>query len=358
MSILRMIKTKFKKSWYRFKNYFFNYVYTQNATYEHTCDILLEPLFKIVDKYTAIFGKIMVILVIVLTTFVVVIAYWIGVPYWWNNNKLLTVFLLIFGNWLLINVIFHYYMGVTTPPGFPTSNCLIYNDVTICKKCDSPKPPRTHHCSICNTCILKMDHHCPWINNCVGFYNHRYFFLYMVYMTLGSLFLITFGADIVFTEVFYKEEDPVGHPVKVNTSLPKADWVLTFQDEYENHNFDIDHVAEWRFWCIMVITFITCGVFIALAILTTWHGLLISYGETSIEGHINKFETERLSAINFEYVNVYDYGMKMNWIIFLGLHSGRNWRHIVFPSTHKPIGNGFIWPTKNDIFEVFYYYKQ
>lgn len=44
----------------------------------------------------------------------------------------------------------------------------------------------------------------------------------MVYMTLGSLFLITFGADIVFTEVFYREEDPVGHPVKVNTSLPKV----------------------------------------------------------------------------------------------------------------------------------------
>lgn len=44
----------------------------------------------------------------------------------------------------------------------------------------------------------------------------------MVYMTLGSLFLITFGANIVFTEVLYKEEDPVGHPVKVNTSLPKV----------------------------------------------------------------------------------------------------------------------------------------
>jgi len=41
----------------------------------------------------------------------------------------------------------------------------------------------------------------------------------------------------------------------------QADWVLTFQDEYENNNFDIDHVAEWRFWCIMVITFITCGNF-------------------------------------------------------------------------------------------------
>lgn len=32
--------------------------------------------------------------------------------------------------------------------------------VTICKKCIAPKPARTHHCSVCNRCVLKMDHHC------------------------------------------------------------------------------------------------------------------------------------------------------------------------------------------------------
>ena len=32
--------------------------------------------------------------------------------------------------------------------------------VSICKKCISPKPPRSHHCSVCNKCVLKMDHHC------------------------------------------------------------------------------------------------------------------------------------------------------------------------------------------------------
>lgn len=44
----------------------------------------------------------------------------------------------------------------------------------------------------------------------------------MMYMTLGSLFIIIFGAEIVFNEVFFKEEDPDGHPVKVNTSLSKV----------------------------------------------------------------------------------------------------------------------------------------
>lgn len=71
-------------------------------------------------------------------------------------------------------------MAVTTPPGYPPEVCfccriffsccfncfvlsqgeLITEAVSICKKCISPKPPRTHHCSVCNRCILKMDHHC------------------------------------------------------------------------------------------------------------------------------------------------------------------------------------------------------
>ncbi|XP_050421560.1 palmitoyltransferase ZDHHC16 isoform X2 [Adelges cooleyi] len=320
MYSVKCLKSRLKRTWYKLKNSSTTYLQRKNISWEETSDVCLEPLFKFVDRYTVVLSQVMVVLVVVLTTFVVIVSYWIGLPYWWNKSKPVTVCLLLVGNWLLINVVFHYYMGVTTLPGYPSSSTLIINDVINCKKCDSPRPPRTHHCSVCNKCILKMDHHCPWLNNCVGFYNHRYFFLYMVYMTLGSLFLITFGADLVFTEVFYKEEHPVGHPVKINTSLPTDEWILTSQDESDNER---DYEAEWRFCCIVFITFIACTVFIALVILTIWHGLLISGGETSIEAHINKYETERMAVLNFEYINVYNYGAKMNWILFLGLHSGR-----------------------------------
>jgi hypothetical protein len=38
----------------------------------------------------------------------------------------------------------------------------------MCSHCQNYKPPKTHHCRICNRCISKMDHHCPWMNNCIG----------------------------------------------------------------------------------------------------------------------------------------------------------------------------------------------
>ena len=61
-----------------------------------------------------------------------------------------------------------------------------------CKMCDKDRFPRSHHCRVCRTCVYKMDHHCPFIMNCVGYYNHRYFMLFMIYTSLLSTFLISF----------------------------------------------------------------------------------------------------------------------------------------------------------------------
>lgn len=30
----------------------------------------------------------------------------------------------------------------------------------VCARCHAHKPPRCHHCRVCNRCCLKMDHHC------------------------------------------------------------------------------------------------------------------------------------------------------------------------------------------------------
>jgi hypothetical protein len=58
----------------------------------------------------------------------------------------------------------------------------------ICRRCNSYKPDRAHHCSICKRCIIKMDHHCPWVNNCVGIGNHKYFLLFIFYTCLSCTY--------------------------------------------------------------------------------------------------------------------------------------------------------------------------
>jgi palmitoyltransferase len=71
-----------------------------------------------------------------------------------------------------------------------------------CGKCSLPKPPRAHHCTVCNRCVLKMDHHCPWINNCVGHYNHRYFLLMLGYLLSGVFVYAIFVIPVIAFDEF------------------------------------------------------------------------------------------------------------------------------------------------------------
>lgn len=64
-----------------------------------------------------------------------------------------------------------------------------------------------------------------WLNNCVGYGNHRYFILYMVYTTIGTLFIILFGAEIGYNALWlgdgegWLETEPLeGHPIRFNLS--------------------------------------------------------------------------------------------------------------------------------------------
>ena len=115
------------------------------------------------------------------------------------------------GLWVVCNLVVNYVVCVLTPPGRPREGVLDSTDAAVaassghfdsdedeegatskqpaallgssaggagsnsgsgrrsngdshsgwCRKCAAPKPPRSHHCSVCKACVLKMDHHCP-----------------------------------------------------------------------------------------------------------------------------------------------------------------------------------------------------
>ena len=75
------------------------------------------------------------------------------------------------------------------------------------------------------SCITLMEYS-AWMNNCVGHLNHRYFYTFMAWMCIGVIFLIIFGVEILYAELFlissqeedYEEMELEGHPVRINNS--------------------------------------------------------------------------------------------------------------------------------------------
>ncbi|XP_041986881.1 palmitoyltransferase ZDHHC16 [Aricia agestis] len=344
--------------------------YNEHMSQSYLVDCLLEPIYWFVDNFAGYLGRVFVFCVTILTSAVVAIAYWVGLPYWWQKNPYVTVFLVIFGNWLLLNIVFHYYMGVKTQPGHPPHGSMISEAASICKKCISPKPPRTHHCSVCDRCILAMDHHCPWLNNCVGYYNARYFYLYMIYMVAGVLFLIIAGLDLGYQVLWVNDtggiipnNDPdlIGHPVRMNKSgvlVPVKVFV-----EYDSFNFPREHVLPtppitecqritahpWKRKAVVFMAITCVAVLFALGTLTIMHGQNISRGETSVEAHINA-QLKKTHKNKFR--NPYDFGRRKNWRLFLGLIQGRSFiRHVLLPSSHAPPGSGLVWHTVHNTLE-------
>ncbi|XP_050307970.1 palmitoyltransferase ZDHHC20-A-like [Anthonomus grandis grandis] len=66
--------------------------------------------------------------------------------------------------------------------------CTTTGRIRFCSICMHIKPDRSHHCSTCDKCFLRMDHHCPWLNNCIGYRNYKSFILLIFYTVLYCFF--------------------------------------------------------------------------------------------------------------------------------------------------------------------------
>ncbi|XP_033005763.1 palmitoyltransferase ZDHHC16 isoform X1 [Lacerta agilis] len=324
-------------------------VYNSFANGDTALDALFEPIYWLVDHVTRWFGVVFVALVITLTSSVVAIVYVCLLPLVLRTYPLPWIFWhFIYGHWNLVMIVFHYYMAITTQPGFPPQQQLKSDvaAVSICRKCIAPKPARTHHCSICNRCVLKMDHHCrtAWLNNCVGHFNHRYFFSFMLFMTMGCIYSSVSGWDL-FWEAYAAIEK-----MKL---LDKGRLHVTANQTYSQTPPPTFSFRQRAFHKSIVYAWVLCSsVALALGALMLWHSVLITRGETSIERHINRKERKRLRLKGKVFQNPYNYGPLGNWKVFLGVETQRHWvTRVLLPSTHTPYGSGLSWETPPCIVE-------
>ncbi|XP_010780705.1 palmitoyltransferase ZDHHC16A isoform X1 [Notothenia coriiceps] len=324
-------------------------------------DSVFEPVFWTVDYITRWFGTVFVFLVVFLTSSILAIAYLFVLPMVFRTYSTAWItWHVCYGHWNLVMIVFNYYKATMTSPGYPPT---VKNDrpfVSVCKKCIIPKPARTHHCGICNRCILRMDHHCPWLNNCVGHLNHRYFFNFCLFMTMGCVFC-SFSGRNLFLDAYnaierFKHTDVEKPGVPVTgmgvligllppgqTNYQTAAPPYTFKDKMINKS-------------IIYMWVLTSTVAVALGALTCWHAVLISRGETSIERHLNHREKERMEKRGRVYKNPFDYGRLNNWKVFFGVQKRSHWlTRVLLPSGHTPPGDGLTWeafPVKKDVIPV------
>ncbi|XP_024370236.1 probable protein S-acyltransferase 15 isoform X5 [Physcomitrium patens] len=183
-----------------------------------------------------------------------------------------------------------------------------------CKRCRKPKPPMTHHCHICKRCILKMDHHCPWMHNCIGYYNYRFFFVFLLYMWAGCLY-----AAVMSSLPMFGPED---------------------EDDGEENGVGI------------LFTFIlSVAVLISLTFLLGWHIYLVLTAQTTIDFYGNRQRRKEARANGESWTNVYDLGKLQNLRQVTDVGGSYWWLWLLLPTRALPKGDGVHFPLKENPFQ-------
>jgi len=72
----------------------------------------------------------------------------------------------------------------------PKRTAFPYFSWTPCLQCNRPRPPRCHHCPLCDQCVLKRDHHCFIVGACVGYRNQRHFVVFLFWCAVGTIYAL------------------------------------------------------------------------------------------------------------------------------------------------------------------------
>eukprot|EP01126_Amoeba_proteus_P060633 TRINITY_DN8046_c0_g1_i5.p1 TRINITY_DN8046_c0_g1~~TRINITY_DN8046_c0_g1_i5.p1 ORF type:complete len:332 (-),score=41.29 TRINITY_DN8046_c0_g1_i5:195-1190(-) len=283
------------------------------------------------EKALLLLGPLFVIVAGILITWVIYIHFVGSIPFYSPYQSLGGIIHLLSSTFISFSIYYNYLMAVISKPGYPpTAKEMGWSDKQVealkdrhylnvgfdfkwCKKCQQPKPPRTHHCNICGRCVLKFDHHCPWIANCVGHFNHHYFVLFIFYLWLGC----TYAATLSFFP-FWVTSDSTQ---PFSSLVSRGSIVFAFV--------------------------LSSAVSISLLVMMAWQCFLVFTAQTTLEFYYNTTKYKLAKSTGQTWRNPYDLGIGRNFQEFFGTQNSRFWFYWLVPFLSQPSGDGIAWKTRD-----------
>lgn len=78
----------------------------------------------------------------------------------------------------------------------------------FCTTCSIIRPSRSTHCGDCNNCVERFDHHCPWIGNCAGKRNYKYFYIFLIWLNILTIFIGAFSIVHIAKYIYNRVKNP------------------------------------------------------------------------------------------------------------------------------------------------------
>jgi len=186
-----------------------------------------------------------------------------------------------------------------------------------CRKCWAPKPERTHHCTACGRCVLKMDHHCPWLGaRCIGHRTYPAFVHFLCSVTLLAIYIAVISI-LVLWHAF-------NNPFTINESTPIHGLILAFSGVV----FSLVIGSFFGYHVYLVSTNQTTIENISPFLLLRYLPPLPRTGHTlsdpPLEPELSSPQ-RRLIKDAHEHIRLYDVGWRNNWAQVFGWNRRYGW---------------------------------
>ena len=230
-------------------------------------------------------------------------------PYvlWLPHEGMLGMACVVVFHVLVALLLCSYVMCVFTDPGTTplewhqrvASDERLASEFALCRRSNMYRPLRSHFCSVTRRVVLNMDHFCPWVVNTVGFYNRKFFILFLIYTLSATLWVLITNGPLL---------------------------LRIYQDRAFARSLERQWGAQ-RYMFGMMAAFVDLALAFMLSCFAPFHIRMAMLNETTIEGPSPMF----------------DVGERRNWQQVFGTDS-RLWFLPVYGG--GPDGDGIHWPSR------------